>query len=147
VFTANLVCSPTSLPDSAGPPAICTISLDAPAPASGLAVGLTPPSTPHARYTTNCGSSITVPAGATQATCNVAATPNTDLGDGDVVANLALLSGPGYTLGANTTAAVTIANDDSAPPQPVPTLGVWGLLLASLGLGGLAWRRRRTVSS
>ncbi len=141
-FVANLACTPTSLPDSAGPPSTCTISLNAPAPAAGLVLGLTPPTVPHARYTTDCGSSISVPAGATQATCIVTAIPNTTPGDGDSVANLTLLAGAGYTLGTNSSAAITIANDDTAPPQPVPTLGVWGLLLISLGLGGLAWRQR-----
>ena len=86
-----------------------------------------------------------MPAGATQASCNVTATANTTPGDGDVVANLALMAGAGYTLGPNASAAITIANDDSALPQPVPTLGVWSLLLMSLGLSGLAWRRRRAV--
>ncbi len=144
LFTANLVCAPTALTDSVGQLSTCTVSLNAPAPAGGLVLGLTPP-VASGRYTTDCGSSIAVPAGATQASCNVTATANTTPGDGDVVANLALMAGAGYTLGPNASAAITIANDDSALPQPVPTLGVWSLLLMSLGLSGLAWRRRRAV--
>ena len=142
LFTASLLCAPTTLTDSAGQESICTVSLNAPAPTAGLTLGFTPPTTPHARYATTCGTSITVAGGATSATCSVTATANTTHGDGDELVNLALLAGAGYALGPNASATITVTDDDRAAPQPVPALGVWGLLLTALGVGGLAWRRR-----
>ncbi|MFD1712227.1 IPTL-CTERM sorting domain-containing protein [Ottowia flava] len=140
--SVSLVCTPTSLNDSAGPPATCTVTASSAAPAGGLTVALAPLAA-NPRYTTTCGTSIIVPAGATtSAPCTITATPNTVVGDGNVVANLALAAPPAgatYVLGTPASAQVTVRDDDLAP---VPTLGFWGLVLLALGLGGVAWRRQ-----
>ena len=145
-YIATLQCTPTPIFDSAGNASTCTVTLDQPATAD-IAVALTPPAG-DARYTTDCGDSLTVLQGQTTAQCTIAATPNTVAGDGNVTATLALAAADpaaDYELGASgTTADVLIQDDDNGvgPVQPVPTLGAWGLLLTALGLGGLAWRRR-----
>ena len=142
--TAQLVCTPPVLTDAPAQVSTCTVSLSAPAPAGGLSIGLTPPAA-NPRYSSTCASPLAVAAGASSASCTVTATPNTDPGDGSVVASIALLPGTGYTLDSKLAQAqVTVENDDGAAAlTPVPTLGVWGLILMSLGLGGLGWRQRR----
>ncbi len=137
--TAQLVCTPTQLTDSPSQVSICTVTLSSPAPAGGLSLTLTPPGA-NPRYTTTCGASLQVAAGASSsAPCTITATPNTVPGDGAVVATLVLGPGAGYTVGANPRAPVTVDDDDLAA---VPTLGFWGLVLLALGLGGFAWRRQ-----
>ena len=135
---ASLVCLPSTLTDSPGQVATCTVTLDSPAPAGGLSLNLTPPAAGNPRYSSTCASPLAVAAGASSASCTVTATPNTVTGDGSVVATVQLLPGTGYTVGA-AQGQVTIDDDDLAP---VPGLGGWGLLLVSLGLGALAWRRQ-----
>lgn len=138
---ASLACAPAALTDSAGQVATCTVTLDVPAPAGGLSLNLTPPGA-SPRYSSDCASPLIVAAGASQATCSVTATDNSVPGDGSATATLELLAGSGYTLGT-ALAQVTVDNDDLAP---VPGLNLWGLLLASLGLGALTWRRQRARS-
>ena len=143
-LVATLQCSRATLVDSAGNVSTCTVTLDQPAPAGGLAVALTPPAA-SGRYSTTCGSSLTVPAGATTAQCTITATPNLVSGDGTVDANIQLATPAAtadYVLGAPAQATVAINDDDNGTPVPVPALGVWGLSLLGLGLGGLAWRRQ-----
>lgn len=150
-FTATLQCTPGALFDSPGNVSTCTVTLDQPATAD-VAVALTPPAAGNPRYTTDCGDSITVPKGQTSAQCTITATPNTTPGDGNVTATLALAAADpaaDYQRGESGTKADVLVQDDdqpappSGPVQPVPALGAWGLLLTALGLGGLAWRRRR----
>ena len=136
---ASLVCAPTALTDSAGQVATCTVTLDAPAPAGGLSLNLSPAAA-SPRYSSDCASPLVVAAGADRASCTITATANTVPGDGSVVATVELLAGTGYTLGT-VQAQVTVADDDLAA---VPGLNLWGLVLASLGLGALTWRRQRT---
>ncbi|ARU03523.1 hypothetical protein CCO03_01435 [Comamonas serinivorans] len=113
-FIATLQCTPTDLVDADGQVANCTVALNQPAPAGGVAVALTPaPASP--RYSTTCGSSVTVAAGATSAACTVTATPNTVPGDGDVTATVQLSTpdpSADYELGTPTAALVTVRNDD-----------------------------------
>ena len=135
---ANLVCVPPTLTDSPGQVSTCTVTLNSPAPAGGLSLNLTPPAAGNPRYSSTCASPLVVAAGASSASCTITATPNTVTGDGSVVATVQLLPGTGYTVGA-AQAQVTVNDDDLAP---VPGLGPWGLLLVSLGLGALAWRRQ-----
>lgn len=138
---AGITCSPTVLTDSDNQVATCTVALDGPAPAGGLAVQLGLPAT-NPRYTTTCTSPLNIAAGATMATCTITATANTTPSDGNVVAIISVLPGPGYGLGA-ASAQVTVNDDDlSSAIAPVPTLNAWLLMLLSLGLCGLAWRRR-----
>ena len=142
--TAQLVCTPTRLVDSPNNVSICTVTLSSPAPAGGLSLTLTPPGV-NPRYTTSCGATLPVAAGASSsAPCTITATPNTVPGDGAVVATLVLGPGAGYTVGANPRAQVTVDDDDDL--APVPTLGFWGLVLLALGLGGFAWRRQHGQS-
>ncbi len=139
---ATLSCTPESLFDSDGNVATCTVTLNAPAPAGGLPIALTLPAS-NPRYSTTCATPLTVAAGATTASCTITATPNTAAGDGDVTATLALAAGTGYSLGTPATAMVTVKDDDTAAGvQPVPTLSQWALMLLSLGIAGLAVRRR-----
>ena len=140
-FVATLQCTPTTLVDASGNVSNCTVTLDQPAPPGGLAVALVPPAS-NARYSSTCGSSLTVAAGTTTAQCTITATPNTVPGDGFVDATLQLATPDplaDYTLGTPSAATVRVNDDDLAP---VPGLGLGGLLLASLGTGLLAWRRR-----
>lgn len=109
----SAVCTPTTLTDSAGQVATCTISSDK-ALSSALSVNLTPPAA-NSRYTTTCGATITIPAGAagTSATCTITAVANTTLGDGNVTATLAIAAGSGYSAGG-TSQSVSVNNDDLA---------------------------------
>lgn len=113
-YVATLTCDPTALFDSADNTSTCTVKLNGPAPAGGMAIALTPP-TGGERYTTDCGDSITVGEGDSSAVCTITATPNTVPGDGSFTANLAL-SEPGanaaYKLGDPSAAAVTVNDDD-----------------------------------
>ena len=113
-FKATLQCTPAALVDADANVATCTVTLNEPAPAGGLLVGLTPPAG-NARYSTSCGSSMAIAAGATTAQCTITATPNTLPGDGDVTAAIAL-SAPAalddYELATPSSASVLIQNDD-----------------------------------
>lgn len=147
-LTASLQCTPTDLVDAAGNVSTCTVTLDGPAPAGGLPVDLTLPTT-NPRYSTTCASPITIAAGATEAQCTITATPNTVPGDGNVAATIALATPPAtadYELGTPTEATVTVKDDDNTGPgpiAPIPATGIWSLLAMGLGLTGLAWRRQR----
>ena len=144
-IVASVTCAPTTLTDSEGQVATCTVTLSAPAPANGLPIAITPPTGNNPRYTTTCTSPLMVSAGATTASCTITAVANTVVGDGDALATLALLAGEGYTLGDPASATVTVQDDDKAAgtPTPIPTLGQWSLMLLGLGIAGLAARRRR----
>ena len=148
----TIACTPTSLVDSAGQASVCTVSSDAPAPAGGLVVGLTPPAA-NARYSTTCGASLVITEGASSSTCTITATPNTVSGDGSVTANIAVQANATlYQLGTPSGAAVVVNDDDSSVPPvvnppnsgsvPVPLGG----LPAGLGIMAIAWgllRRRQ----
>ena len=109
----SAVCTPSTLTDSAGQVSTCTISSDKPL-LTPLTVNLTPPAA-NARYSTTCGATIVIPAGAagTSNTCTITATPNTTLGDGNVTASLSVAAGTGYTVGG-ATQNVVVLNDDLA---------------------------------
>ena len=120
--TVTMACSPGTLLDSANQVSTCTIASNAPAPAGGLSVALTPPAG-SGRYTSTCGSSVLIAEGASSATCTITATPNTTPGDGDVTAALGLAApAGGYQLGTPNAASVLIANDDNVAALPVLSL-------------------------
>lgn len=144
----NVSCTPSSLVDSAGQVATCTISLSAPAPAGGSSISLSPPAG-STRYTSSCSSPVVIAAGATESSCTITATPNTAVGDGSVAALVQLLAGSGYALGPNSQASVQVNDDDlpinASDAKRVPTLGLWGLALMGLllaAIGALRVRRR-----
>ena len=144
----NLSCTPSTLVDSAGQVATCTISLSAPAPAGGSSISLSPPAG-STRYTSSCSSPVLIAAGATESSCTITATPNTVVGDGSVTALVQLLAGPGYALGPNSQDSVQI-NDDDLPVNPgnaprVPTLSPWALgwMALLMAVAGALWLRRR----
>ena len=86
---------------------------------------------------------MVIAAGATSSTtpCTVTAVANTDVGDGNVTATLAVAAGSGYIIDpANGAATVTITDDDDV--VAVPALGGWALLALS-GLQGAFGLRRR----
>ncbi|WP_166656599.1 IPTL-CTERM sorting domain-containing protein [Comamonas sp. JUb58] len=145
----NLSCTPSSLVDSAGQVATCTISLSAAAPAGGSSISLSPP-TGSTRYTSSCSSPVLIAAGATESSCTITATPNTVVGDGSVTALVQLLASPGYALGPNSQAGVQVNDDDSPIVNPgdakrVPTLGPWALgwMALLMAVAGALWLRRR----
>ena len=142
---ATVVCNPATLFDSAGQVSTCKVILNGPAPTGGLSVAITPLPTNNPRYTTTCGSSLTFAAGELEASCTITAKDNAVPGDGDEVIVLSLVAGDDYTLGAPSSATVTVQDDDKAAgaPTPIPTLGQWSLMLLGLGIAGLAARRRR----
>ena len=109
VPTVSIAASPASIFDSAGNVSTVTVTSSAAAPGGGLTVNLTPPAV-SSRYTSNCGSSLTITAGNLTATCTVTATPNVTVGDGNVTATVAIAAGA-YTIGTNP-AVVTIQDDD-----------------------------------
>ena len=85
---------------------------------------------------------MVIAAGATSSTtpCTVTAVANTDVGDGNVTATLAVAAGSGYMPSTtNGTATVTITDDDVVA---VPALGGWALLALSGLLGVFGLRRR-----
>jgi len=142
-YVANLTCTPTTLVDAPNNVSTCTLTLNGPAPTGGLTVGITPP-VDSTRYTTTCGTSLTVPQGQTTATCTITATPNTTPGDGNVQAVVKINPADGYKVGPNASATVAVNNDDGeVPVTAIPTLSQWALMLLSLGLIGGAWRQRR----
>jgi hypothetical protein len=121
--SVTIAALPTTLVDAAANVSTITVTSSAPAAAGGLVVNLTPAAV-NARYTTTCGATITITAGATTATCTVTATANTTPGDGSATATTALAApSASYTLGATTSAAVTINDDDVAA---LPTVTVTG---------------------
>lgn len=120
--TVTVACTPGALVDSANQVSTCTIASNAPAPAGGLSVALTPPAA-SGRYTSTCGASALIAEGASSATCTITATPNTTPGDGDVAAALALAApAGGYQLGTPSAASVLISNDDNVAALPVLSL-------------------------
>ena len=146
----SVSCAPSTLNDSAGQTAVCTITADKAAPAAGLTVKAAITSQLKStadRFTTTCAAPLAIAAGGTSATCEVSAVANTVVGDGDVLITMALQADPSYSLAAAASATVTVLDDDKGAtnPQavPVPTLGVWGLISLSLMmLAGFAVRRR-----
>lgn len=146
----SLVCAPSTLVDAADQVSTCTVTSDVQAGSAGISVNLTPPAS-SPRFTTSCASALTIPAGGTTATCTITATANTVVGDGDVVANLAIAAptAPGDYAVIGSPAQVTITDNDVAPPQPaaptpVPALGGVGLLLLSgVVAGSMGLMRRR----
>ena len=142
-YVANLTCTPTTLVDAPNNVSTCTLTLNGAAPSGGLTVGITPPGA-STRYTTTCGTSLTVPQGQTSTTCTITATPNTTPGDGNVNAVVTIKPADGYQVGPNASATVAVNNDDGeVPVTAIPTLSQWALALLSLGLMGGAWRQRR----
>lgn len=148
----TLACTPAELFDSPANAATCTLTLDAPAPVGGLAIALDAIAA-DPRYGTTCTSPQTIAEGETSTTCTVTATPNTDVGDGDVPVTVAL-SAPGaqddYVLGTPSSAELLVRDDDAAvppgpgtEPTPVPVDAPWMLgLLGALLAGSGALRRR-----
>ena len=142
-YVANLTCTPTTLVDAPNNMSTCTLTLNGPAPSGGLTVGITPP-TDSTRYSTTCGTSLTVLQGQTATTCTITAAPNTTPGDGNVNAVVTINPADGYQVGPNASATVAVNNDDGEMPvTAIPTLNQWALMLLSLGLIGGAWRQRR----
>ncbi|MEG0976714.1 MAG: hypothetical protein RSF42_18620 [Comamonas sp.] len=143
-------CIPSTLNDSAGQTAICTITADKAAPAAGLSVKAAITSqmnTGAGRFTTTCDAPLSIAAGGTSATCEISAVANTVVGDGNVLVTMALQADPSYSLATAASATVTVMDDDTGTTTPravpVPTLGVWGLISLSLTmLAGFAVRRR-----
>jgi IPTL-CTERM motif len=112
--SVTIAASPATLVDAAANVSTVTVTSSAAAPAGGLVVNLTPAAA-NARYTTTCGATITILAAATTATCTVTATANTTAGDGSATATTALAApSASYTLGATTSAVVTINDNDVA---------------------------------
>ena len=96
------------------------------------------------RYTTDCASPVTVPAGQSSVTFTVTATPNTDPNDGNGTVTLTLQPGTGYSVPAGTApAVVAVNNDDFSTTMAVPTLAVWLLGVLAALLGGLGLRAQR----
>lgn len=153
VPNVNLACTPSEIFDSPNQVSTCTLTSNAPVGVSGLSINLTLPSS-NPRYSTNCASPLVIPAGSTSATCTITATPNTVVGDGDVVASIAIAAPntPTDYVVTGTPAQVTVKDDDKAPPQPtaatpVPTLGDWAILtLSALTIGVAGFFTRRRVS-
>ncbi len=143
----SVSCTPPTLVDSAGPPAVCTVRADT-VVTNPLAVSLQNLAG-TARFSGTCTgiTSLAIPAGSDSVTCTIVATPNTAPGDGDVVATLSIADNTAlYTLGTRS-ASVTVRDDD-AVVAPVPSLqhglmALMGLLVA--GLGALGVRRRRSA--
>ncbi|QNP50595.1 IPTL-CTERM sorting domain-containing protein [Diaphorobacter aerolatus] len=150
---SSVTCAPLELNDADNQVSACTIRLSQPAPAQGLTVHLALPQA-SSRYSTTCTPSMLVPAGATTLNCTITATPNTAVGDGNVVATLAInppTAAGTYTV-AGAPAVITVRDDDQTTPPvsngnatPVPTLGQWALTLLSLVLAGFAAVRLRRV--
>ena len=116
VITAT--CTPTTLTDSAGQVANCTISSDKTIGATPLSVTVTPPVVNALRYTlSNCTSPVVIPAntaaGVAVAACTITAVANTTLGDGNVTATFAVAAGSGYSVGG-VAQNVAVNNDDLA---------------------------------
>jgi hypothetical protein len=137
----TIAAAPATLVDAAGNVATVTVTSSLVAPATGLVVNLTPAAA-SARYTTTCGATITIPAGATTATCTVTAVANTVLADGSVTATTTLAApAAGYTLGAATSAAVAVNNDDFDTVIAVtPVTPAGALLLPSYAPGATPGR-------
>ena len=143
----SVSCTPPTLVDSAGPPAVCTVRADT-VVTNPLAVSLQNLAG-TARFSGTCTgtTSLTIPAGSDSVTCTIVATPNTVPGDGDVVATLSIADNAAlYTVGTRS-ASVTVRDDD-AVVAPVPSLqhgvmALMGLLVA--GLGALGVRRRKSA--
>ncbi|MCX8097609.1 MAG: ExeM/NucH family extracellular endonuclease [Casimicrobiaceae bacterium] len=113
--TVTISANPTSVSEASGTPIVFTVTRSGGSPAQqaqALVVNLTPPAS-SSRYTTSCGSTITIAANATSATCTVTPTDNA-LVDGPVTVAVALAAGSGYTLGTTTSASATITDNDVA---------------------------------
>jgi VCBS repeat-containing protein len=115
---ARLSVNPGSNATEPSTPGSFTLSLSRPAPASGLTVfyTLSGTATNGTDYTTLPGR-ITFAAGATTATVTVSPIAD-NLAEGNETVILTLLDRSGYTLGANTTATITLAD---LPPNQPPT--------------------------
>lgn len=137
--TVSVACTPAELFDSVNQVSTCTLTLSQAAPAQGLSVHLNLPAA-NPRYSTSCPQSITIPAGASTATCTIVATPNTDPNDGDVLAELSIApaTAAGSYEPAGTPAQVLVRDDDNrgAAVKAVPSSGYGNLLLLFLSLSG-----------
>jgi hypothetical protein len=135
----TIAAAPATLVDAAGNVATVTVTSSLVAPAAGLVVNLTPAAA-SARYTTTCGATATIAAGATTATCTVTAVANTTVGDGNVTATTTLAApSASYTLGATTSAAVAV-NDNDLPAAITPVTPAGALLLPSYAPGATPGR-------
>jgi hypothetical protein len=135
----TIAAAPATLVDAAGNVATVTVTSSLVAPAAGLVVNLTPAAA-SARYTTTCGATVTIAAGATTATCTVTAVANTTVGDGNVTATTTLAApSASYTLGATTSAAVAV-NDNDLPAAITPVTPAGALLLPSYAPGATPGR-------
>jgi hypothetical protein len=135
----TIAAAPATLVDAAGNVATVTVTSSLVAPATGLVVNLTPAAA-SARYTTTCGATVTIAAGATTATCTVTAVANTTVGDGNVTATTTLAApSASYTLGATTSAAVAV-NDNDLPAAITPVTPAGALLLPSYAPGATPGR-------
>jgi hypothetical protein len=135
----TIAAAPATLVDAAGNVATVTVTSSLVAPATGLVVNLTPAAA-NARYTTTCGATVTIAAGATTATCTVTAVANTTVGDGNVTATTTLAApSASYTLGATTSAAVAV-NDNDLPAAITPVTPAGALLLPSYAPGATPGR-------
>ncbi|MPN25922.1 hypothetical protein SDC9_173343 [bioreactor metagenome] len=88
-----------------------------------MTIALTPPPA-SSRYSSTCGTSITLAPGASSNVCTITATPNAIPGDGDVNAPLVLANpaaGAGYLIGTPSQANVQVKDDDVVAP-PTATL-------------------------
>ena len=116
----SIQCDPNSLPDSEGQQSTCTITANQPV-TYALDVGLNLPV--NSRYTSTCQPVMQIPAGQSSVQCTVNAVANVIPNDGNVPAVLQLQADPQtparYSLGAGSSATVTIMDDD-----PVPVLNV-----------------------
>jgi hypothetical protein len=138
----SVACTPTELFDRAGQKSVCTITSDTPAGAAGLSVNLSLPATGNPRYTTTCTSPITLAAGQTSATCDIDATENTVVGDGDVTATVAIAAPTHAADYAATGAQANVmVRDDDRALAPVPVQSWPALLAMALGLLALGGRR------
>lgn len=125
----SLQCQPSPLADAANQVAECKVVSDSPmVSALDIPLSALPAS---ARYSSDCGASLTIPAGSdTSNSCTITATPNTVAGDGNATATLSIDSSalPAQFATITTgTAAVEIQDNDLAitgtvqgAPTPFP---------------------------
>ena len=116
--------------------------------ATALTVNLTPPPS-TSRYTTTCGSTITIPAGQTSVTCTVTGVDNSVV-DGNVNVTVALAAGTGYTLGTPSSATGTLTDDDVSvvtfSALPLPGGGTAAATFRGLGGCGVSAGAARFVA-
>lgn len=131
---ATIACTPSELTDAVNQVSTCTVTLSTLAE-QDIDINLNLPDA-STRYNTSCTSPMLVAAGATSASCTITATANTVPGDGDVVAQLSVAepSTENAYIAAGSPAQILIKDDDkpsSVGLIPVPSLGVWGMMLTS----------------